>query len=96
MARKEAKTPEERARRRAKEYSDMMWHVATFVIINAFLWFLDLRVGGADWAFWVTVGWGLGVAFHVASYVIDTSGREGRKYEQFLAQERAKDSGGQA
>ena len=92
MARKEAATPEQRARRRAKEYSDMIWHVATFVIINAFLWFLDLRSGGADWAYWVTMGWGLGVAFHVASYYIDTSGKEGRKYQQFLAEERAKES----
>jgi hypothetical protein len=95
MARKEAATPEERARQRAKEYSDMMWHVATFVIINGFLWFIDLRSGGVDWAYWVTIGWGLGVAFHVAFYFIDTSGREGRKYQQFLAQERAKDSGDQ-
>jgi len=91
MSKNETATPEERARRRVKEYSDMMWHVAAFAIINGFLWFLDLRTGGADWAYWVTIGWGIGVAFHVASYVIDTSGREGRKYQQFLAQEQAKE-----
>ena len=88
---KEARTPEERARQRAKGYTDMMWHVTTFIIINGFLWFLDLRSGGADWAYWITIGWGLGVAFHVASYLIEDSGRGGRKYRQFLAEEQAKE-----
>ena len=96
MGKTEVGTAEQRAERRAKEYTDMMWHVAAFLIVNAFLWFLDIVTGsGIDWAYWVTITWGIGVAFHVASYVIDDSGREGRKYQQFLAEERAKDSGDQ-
>ncbi len=73
-----------------------MWHVATFAIINVALWALDIAQGGGlDWAYWPTIGWGLGVAFHVASYVLDDSGTEGRKYQQFLAEERAKDGSDQ-
>ena len=38
----------------------------------------DLRQGGADWAFWVTITWGIGVAFHVAYYVIGDNGPQNR------------------
>ena len=96
MSRTTGSTAEERALKRAKEYTDVMWHVAAFAIINPVLWIIDLATGsGIDWAFWPTAGWGLGLAFHIASYVIDDSGRESRKYQQFLAEERAKDAGGQ-
>ncbi len=87
-------TAEERARKRAKESVDVMWHVAAYTIVNIFLWFIDIAQGGGlDWAFWPTIGWGIAVAFHVASYVIDDSDTEGRKYKQFLAEEQAKDRG---
>ena len=69
-----------------------MWHVAVYAIINPLLWMLDITQGsGVDWAFWPTIGWGVGLAFHVASYVIDESGTEGRAYQKFLAEERAKE-----
>jgi len=85
-------TAEDRARKRAKESIDVMWHVTAYAIVNILLWFIDIgQGGGLNWAFWPTIGWGFAVAFHVASYVIDDSGTEGRKYQQFLAEERAKD-----
>ena len=85
-------TPEERALKRTKERMDVMWHVATFAIINVALWFIDIGSGGGlDWAYWPTIGWGLGVAFHVASYVIDDSATESNTYKRFLAEERAND-----
>ena len=80
-------TPEERASRRVKEYSGLMWHIATFVIINSFLWMIDLLSGGPEWAFWVTMSWGIGLAFHIAAYTIDSKGR-GKRYERFLEDER--------
>ena len=90
-------TAEDRARKRAKESIDVMWHVAAYAIVNIFLWFIDIAQGGGlNWAFWPTIGWGIAVVFHVASYVIDDSGVESRKYQQFLAEERAKDSSDQA
>ena len=69
-----------------------MWHVAAYAIINPLLWLLDLAQGGLEWAFWPTIGWGVGLAFHVASYLIDDSDMEGRAYQKFLAEERAKES----
>lgn len=80
-------TPEERAAKRVKEYSGLMWHIATFVIVNSFLWVIDLLNGGPEWAFWVTISWGIGLLFHIAAYTIDSRGR-GKRYERFLEDER--------
>ncbi len=90
-------TAEDRALKRAKEWTEVTWHVAAYAIINLLLWFMDIAQGGGlNWAFWPTIGWGFAVAFHVVSYVMDVSGQEGRKYQQFLAEERAKDLSDQA
>lgn len=87
-------TPEERAEKRAKEYTDVLWHVATYIIVNIFLWGIDIVGGdGVNWAYWVTIGWGVGLGFHVASYLIDDNGLKNRKYKQFLAEEREAETG---
>jgi hypothetical protein len=93
MAKANSSTPEGRARGRVKAYTDVMWHVAAFIIINAFLWFLDLRQGGADWAYWVTICWGIGLAFHIAYYLIGDAGPQNRRYRRFLAEEQNRQAG---
>ena len=87
MGKPEATTPEERAQQRAKGRTDMMWHLAAFVIINIFLWTIDIVTGGTTWAFWVTAGWGIGLAFHAANYLIEER-TAGRTYQKYLAEER--------
>jgi len=77
---------ETRAARRAGALTGVLWHAATFLIINGFLWFIDLQQSGLDWAYWVTVSWGIAIAFHVAWYVIGERGVT--KYERTLDQER--------
>ena len=79
-------TAEERAAKRVKDRTDVMWHVATYVIINGFLWLIVPQA-----AFWVTLGWGIGLAFHIASYVIGDDGPDNKRYQRYLAEERAKD-----
>lgn len=86
MATKMHSTPEERAAKRVKDRSDLMWHIATFVIINAFLWLIVPQA-----AFWTTIGWGIGLAFHVAFYVIGDDPTRSRRYEKYLAEERARE-----
>jgi hypothetical protein len=84
-------TPEARARKRAKEYTGLMWHIGTYVIVNAFLWFIDIAGGGGvQWAYWVSIAWGIGLAFHVLAYFLDDTGIEQRKYKKFLAEEQNK------
>lgn len=84
-------TAEDRARKRAKEGIEVVWHVAVYVIVSTFLWFVDIAAGGGlDWAFWPTIGWGIVVAFHVATHVIDDNDAKGRLYQKFLAEEQAR------
>lgn len=81
----ELPTPEEVAKQRVEDWTAVMWHIAAFVIVNAFLWFI---VPSA--AFWVTIGWGIGLAFHIAAFWIGDDGPSNRRYQKYLAEERAR------
>jgi uncharacterized membrane protein YhaH (DUF805 family) len=85
-------TPEARAQQRARYLSGLMWHIGVFVIINSFFWILDLTVGadGLDWAYWITIFWGLAVAFHALAWYVDGRQLETRKAQEYLAEERNK------
>ena len=87
-------TPEERARRRAKARTDMLWHIGAFVIINGFFWLLDWLTGatGIQWAYWITIFWGFALAFHLLTYLVRDRGGEGRVYERALAEERRRET----
>ena len=92
MDRTTTKTAEERAQERVKNFTDAMWHLATFIIINGFLWTLDIiGGGGVNWAFWVTLSWGIGLAFHLAAYFLDERGFQARRYQRILEEEREKE-----
>ena len=85
MATAKAPTPEELAQRRAGYLTGFLWHVGTFVIINAFFWILDsLDYGGITWSFWITLFWGFALAFHGLAYLIDGRQLEERKTKQYL------------
>jgi hypothetical protein len=51
---------------------NFLYHLVTFVFVNAQLVVLDLRQGqqtnqavlGLDWAFWLILSWGFPVALH--------------------------------
>ena len=86
MATETYRTPEERAAKRVKDRTDLLWHIASYVIINVFLWIIVPQA-----AFWVALGWGFGLAFHVAYHYIGDNGPENRRYQKYLAQERARD-----
>lgn len=90
MGQTDASTPESRARKRAESYTGLLWHIGVFIVINAFFWILDLVTGaeGIQWAYWITIFWGLALAFHVVAYLVGDSGIEQRKYEKSLAEEK--------
>jgi hypothetical protein len=54
----------ERAKEHVKHVRDFYYHLMAYVLVCAMLVFIDLRVGGLDWAFWVIFGWGFGIAGH--------------------------------
>jgi apolipoprotein N-acyltransferase len=82
-------TPEQRARERAEAYTALMWHIGSFVVLNGFFWILDAVTGpaGFQWAYWITIFWGFGLAFHFVAYAVGESGLEDRKYEKALESE---------
>ncbi|MDH3250537.1 MAG: 2TM domain-containing protein [Acidimicrobiia bacterium] len=90
MATTETKTtPETRAEERSNAFAGVVWHAVVFALLNAGLWLLDARQGSAfDWAFWVTIFTGLALVFHITWYVLEQSGRQSRRYQRFLDQER--------
>ncbi len=81
-------TPQQRARKRVEDLSSLLWHLGAYVVVNAFLWIQDIVAGGGlEYAYWVTIPWGVGLAFHALAYFLGERGLEQRKYEQFLAEE---------
>lgn len=57
-------------RREFQEHArkDFMSHFTSYLLVNAFLVFLDLRSDMVlNWAYWPIAGWGLGLLFHAAS-----------------------------
>ena len=93
MAQVEVETPEERARKRAKYLSGLVWHAGAFLIINVFFWILDIAgAGGVQWAFWVTAAWAFALAFHALAYLVDGRQLEERKSRQYLEAERRRDA----
>lgn len=50
---------------RPRGWSDVAAHGAVFLAVNTFLWVQDFAIGGGlDYAYWVTIPWGLGLAAH--------------------------------
>lgn len=92
MARPDMNTPEARARRRVKDLSTLLWHTGAYVVVNTFLWIQDIAGGGGlEYAYWTTIGWGIGLAFHHVAYFLGRRDLEGRRYQKYLAQERNRD-----
>ena len=77
----------ERARRHVKDVRDFYYHLMTYVLVNALLVIIDLRVDtgqgflGLDFAFWPIFGWGFGILGH-AIYVFFGEDRVQKQYER--------------
>lgn len=49
-------------------WSDVGAHAAVFLVVNALLWFQDIAMGdGLNYAYWVTIPWGIGLAAHATA-----------------------------
>ena len=77
----------ERARKHVEDVRDFFYHLMVYVFVNTLLIVIDRRSGpndgflGLDWAFWVILGWGLGLAGHAIS-VFFGEYRAQKLYEQ--------------
>jgi hypothetical protein len=60
-----------KAHRPRSELAGLMTHVAIFAVVNALLWIEDIATGGGlEYAYWVTIPWGIGLFAHVVAYVV--------------------------
>jgi hypothetical protein len=54
---------------RDKALRDLQLHATAFVLVNAFLWVQDVVIGGGvEYAYWVTIPWGIGLTAHILAY----------------------------
>lgn len=67
----DSKTALKRAEQHVKLVRDFLYHLMTYVFVGVLLVLVDLGVEtggntvfGLDWAYWVILFWGLGVAGH--------------------------------
>jgi hypothetical protein len=65
-------------------------HLAVFVIINAFLFGVDVLTGSGWWFYWVALSWGIGLTIHAYVAFIDNrffgSNWEERKIAELLGE----------
>ena len=48
---------------------DLLWHTSVFILVNAFVWAQDFALGtGLDYAYLITIAWGVGLAIHAFRY----------------------------
>jgi len=72
----------EEAKERVQEIRGFYWHLATYLIMNGFMFLLNWWTSpGHWWFFWPLVGWGIGLAFHGASVFIE-NGPFGKAWEE--------------
>ncbi len=83
----------------AKKRAAFKRHLATYVIINAFLWaiwYITMgRIVGLDnlylaWPIWASLGWGVGLAFnyYAAYHEVDKDTATQREYEKLINQKK--------
>lgn len=82
----------ELAKKRVEETKGFFIHLGTYVIVISALFAIDLLTGsGIQWAYWPALGWGIGIAIHAFSYVVDErlfgAEWEERKIQETLARD---------
>ena len=61
-------TKYQRAKKQVQELRDFYTHLIAYVVINAFLFVLDIiGTPGKLWFYWPALGWGIAVALHAVS-----------------------------
>lgn len=66
-----------RAKKHVKHVRDFWYHFMVYVLVNAMLVVVDRGTGpndgfmGLDWAYWLIIFWGFGIAGHAISVFFD-------------------------
>ena len=72
-----------RAKKRVKMKKGFYAHFSSYVIINAFLFFINASTGGEVWFIWPLMSWGVALAFHyIGVFGFPGSGIGGSDWEE--------------
>lgn len=80
------------AEQHVKQVRDFLYHLMVFIVVNALLVIIDLRetgeqaVLGLDWAYWVILFWGMGLAGHGIS-VFYGNYKVAKEYERLTGEQ---------
>ncbi len=74
----------------ARQRRDFRHHLASFVIVNAFLMLIDFTTSGGHWFYFPLLGWGMGLAFHAYSAFFPDPEEIEKGARKILAKERAR------
>lgn len=89
-------TLEEKAMQRAKDLLDFYYHLAIFIIVNFFLFLINLVTSPGSWWFVLSIfGWGIGLVIHgVSVFIFDTmfEGFKDKMYQSELERLKRKES----
>lgn len=59
-------------RRQPSDLYDLLWHAGIFLAVNAFIWIQDIAIGGGlEYAYWITIPWGVGLAIHALVVMVN-------------------------
>lgn len=80
---------------RRTQMRDLMWHLGSYLTVNAFLVFIDMVEDfQIDWAYYPLFGWGIGMVFHIFSLFDSTENEdEFRKWKRRRARHARPHSG---
>ncbi len=83
-----------RARKQVKEIRAFYISAGMYALVIPCLWILNLSIGGRIWAYWPTLGWGIGLTIHGLSVFAGGSffgaEWEEKKVEELMARENLK------
>ena len=72
----------ERAKKRVRDTRDLYVHIGVYVIVNAALFAINMITSPDTlWFFWPLLGWGVGLALHIFSFVTE-GGLLGPEWEE--------------
>jgi len=91
----------QKAKKQVEEIKGFYGHLGSFVAVNLFLIFINLKYSPEYlWFFWPLLGWGIGLLFHgmrVFNYIpFLVKDWEERKINEFLEKEKKNNSHGES
>ncbi|MBZ9578715.1 2TM domain-containing protein [Patescibacteria group bacterium] len=79
-----------RAKEQAAKLKRFYTHLTVYVVVIAFLFFIDWSDGGNWWFYWPAIGWGIAVAIQGASIIIFSAGWKERTIREIMEKEEKK------